>query len=146
MAMGVGKAQAVVLDALHIQAWDNVEAAEFFRLLGLRVTSRREGRTNVPVIVVEPRGRTVTAGGWVNDEGDEWTETLGEGLPLFDMTALMAWVTNADEATAISALANGKAAPQRATLKTWLENEERARRADRKQWEAEHQFLPGMGR
>lgn len=105
MAMSVGKAQAKVLEALNLMAWNNVQAQNFFTLLGLQVVSRREGRESVPIITVEPRGRREERGGWVGEEGDVWMEQVGAGLPIFDMSAILQWVTNPDEAERITALA-----------------------------------------
>lgn len=121
MAMAVGKAQGMVLDALHITAWDNVEAANFFTLLGLRVTGKRIGKTSIPQITVEPRGRIETRSALTSEgEGDTWDQLVGTVLPIFDMTAIMEWVVNKDEAERITALAIARHAPMptRESIKT----------------------------
>lgn len=65
----VGKAQQIVLDALGMTAADHSEASQKFEELGIVVSSRREGRTSVPVVIVKDRfGGGFNAGG----DGEEW--------------------------------------------------------------------------
>ncbi len=118
MAMGPGKAQTIILEALELRADDNAEAETFFRLLGLRVVAKRIGRTTEPEVTVEARGRIEERGGWAGGDGDTWLERVGASLPIFDMTAIMPWVTNRDESEAISAQAQrtGATMPDRAQL------------------------------
>ena len=51
----VGKAQQMVLDALGLKAGDFSEANQVFESLGITVTSKREGRSSVPVVIIKDR-------------------------------------------------------------------------------------------
>lgn len=48
----VGKAQQIVLDALGMTATGFDDAASKFKELGITVSSKRQGRTSVPVVSV----------------------------------------------------------------------------------------------
>ena len=71
----VGKAQQMVLDALGIKASGYSEAERIFSDLGIKVTSKRVGRSSVPV-VTDDRGGAFNADG----EGETWGGANAEVL------------------------------------------------------------------
>lgn len=82
----VGVAQAQVLAALGREAANFDEANAIFDELGLLVTSKRLGRSSVPVVRVLDR----CDGGFLNGDGDAWTR-----YPTVDLTPLRQWIAAA---------------------------------------------------
>jgi hypothetical protein len=79
----VGKAQQMVLDALGKRASTFQEAEAIFESLGIVVSSRREGRSSVPVITEVGFG-----GGWnPGGDGDDW-----RGAKKSDLAAVRQWM------------------------------------------------------
>jgi len=77
-------AQDQVLEALGMTATGYSDAAKKFEKLGLVVSSRREGRKSVPVVMVKDR----IGGGFTEDgDGEEW-----EVYPSADLSAIEKWV------------------------------------------------------
>lgn len=142
MAMATGKAQSIILEALGLTAWDNVDAENIFRVLGLHVIGKRVGRTSEPQVTVAPRGRTETRGAMTSEgEGDTWEAQVGVGLPIFDMTPILPWATNPDEAEAISHLAaeRGVVMPTMTAIRAQIARED----ADRRRAEREYRRSVG---
>lgn len=81
----VGKAQQMVLDALGMSATGFSNANEQFAAIGIRVSSKRQGRTSVPV--VEEVG---SFGGGFNryGEGESW----GSRKASVDLTPVRQWM------------------------------------------------------
>lgn len=81
----VGKAQETVLKALGISANNNGHAEAIFTALGISVSSKRVGRSSVPVVAqLETVG-----GGWnPGGDGDSWTISL----PDVDLSSLARWM------------------------------------------------------
>ena len=79
------KTQQQVLQALGLTARDYTEAERLFQERGLAVTSRREGRSTVPVV----QRLAATDGGW-NSGGDGYEYEVAY-LPV-DMSKLTQWM------------------------------------------------------
>jgi len=81
----VGKAHETVLKALGISANSNGHAEAIFTALGISVSSKRVGRSSVPLVVqLETVG-----GGWnPGGDGDSWTISQ----PNVDLSALAEWM------------------------------------------------------
>lgn len=87
MAQGypVGAAQRMVLNALRLTAADFEEANRIFAQHGLEVTSKRVGRSSVPVI-----RRLAQAGGAFNAYGEG--ETWQNSFKPVDLAAVAQWL------------------------------------------------------
>ena len=81
----VGKAQEMVLKALGLTANNNGHASAIFTALGISVSTKRQGRTSVPVVA-----RMETEfGGWnAGGDGESWTISQ----PDVDLSALAQWM------------------------------------------------------
>ena len=65
--MPVGKAQAIVLEALGLKAGSFGQAEQLFSELGIVVIAKRQGRTSVPVVKIKKY-----PGSW--NPGGDWDE------------------------------------------------------------------------
>lgn len=82
----VGKAQQMVLDALGLTATGSSDANAQFEKIGIVVTSKREGKSVIPQIVVKDR----TDGGWDNGEG--YSFTAYRKLTQSEFKAIEQWI------------------------------------------------------
>ena len=80
----VGKAQKMVLDALGITATGHSDASRKFAELGLAVSSKRVGRSSVPVVKVLDR-----YAGALNQYGEGETWKQYEDI---DLTLIEQWI------------------------------------------------------
>ena len=80
----IGRAQQMVLDALKLTAKDFSEANRIFESIGIMVSSKRQGRSSVPVITVKDRfGGAFNAAG----EGVEFRKYAD-----VDLSAVEQWI------------------------------------------------------
>jgi len=80
----VGKAQQMVLQALGKKAQTFSEATAVFEQMGIVVSSKRQGRESVPVVIVKAR----MGGGWnAGGDGESWRE-----YPDVDLSAIEQWI------------------------------------------------------
>lgn len=85
-----GVAQAVILDALNIQANNFAHAKIIFQDLGIDVGHKRIGRASVPVVT-----RLDRSGGAFNRDGEG--EVWEDWGPDVDLSAIKEWMTKEKE-------------------------------------------------
>jgi hypothetical protein len=84
-AYPVGKAQQMVLDALGLHASDFSEAEQVFESIGISVSSKRVGRSSIPVVSM----KETTGGGWnAGGDGESYEISYKEA----DLSKLSEWM------------------------------------------------------
>lgn len=83
----IGKAQQTVLDALGVTKHTFAGAEAYFEEIGIVVSSKRVGRSSIPVVRIKGRH---TGGFTTEGDGDSWRAY--EDLTTEQITALAPWI------------------------------------------------------